>query len=162
MTQGGAMKRIILAAVTTGFGTIAVAQTAPSDVTYGDYGQIETSLSGAAGDPAAGLEIMVSRGKGNCIACHAVTALEDYPFHGEVGPSLDGVGDRWEEADLRGIVANAKMTFPESMMPSFYKTEGYIRPGNGYTGRAAEGELDPILTAQEIEDVVAYLMTLND
>jgi sulfur-oxidizing protein SoxX len=156
------MKRIILAAVVAGTGTFAFAQTAPSDVAFGDYGQIEASLSGMVGDPAAGLEIMVARGKGNCIACHQVSALDDYPFHGEVGPSLDFVGERWTEEDLRGIVANAKMTFPDSIMPAFYKTEGYIRPGNAYTGRAAEGELDPILTAQEIEDVVAYLLTLTE
>ena len=156
------MKRTILVAAVTGLGTIAVAETAPNEITFGEYGQIETSLSGQAGDPAAGLEIMVARGKGNCIACHQVTALEEYPFHGEVGPSLDFVGERWEEADLRGIVASAKMTFPESIMPSFYKTEGFIRPGNAYTGRAAEGDIEPILTAQEIEDVVAYLMTLTE
>ena len=156
------MKRTILAAAVTGMGTIAVAETAPNEITFGEYGQIEASLSGQPGDPAAGLEIMVARGKGNCIACHQVTALDEYPFHGEVGPSLDFVGERWEEADLRGIVASAKMTFPESIMPSFYKTEGFIRAGNGYTGRAAEGEIEPILTAQEIEDVVAYLMTLTE
>ena len=156
------MKRIMLTAVMAGLGTIAVAQTTPSEVTFGDYGQVDTSLSNVVGDPAAGFEIMVARGKGNCIACHAVTALEEYPFHGEVGPTLDGVGDRWEEADLRGIVANAKMTFPDTIMPAFYKTEGFVRPGNGYTGKAAEGALDPILTAQEIEDVVAYLMTLTE
>lgn len=156
------MKKIILAATVAGLGSIAFAQTAPKEVAFGDYGQIDVSLSGVAGDPEAGLQIMVARGKGNCIACHAVTALEEYPFHGEVGPSLDGVADRWEEADLRGIVANAKMTFPESIMPAFYKVDGFTRPGDGYTGSAAQGELDPILTAQEIEDVVAYLMTLND
>ena len=47
-------------------------------------------------------------------------------------------------------------------MPAFYKTEGFVRPGNGFTGKAAEGALDPLLTAQEIEDVVAYLMTLKE
>tara|TARA_B110000503_G_scaffold122310_1_gene186766 strand:- start:1182 stop:1652 length:471 start_codon:yes stop_codon:yes gene_type:complete len=156
------MKRILLSAFAAGFGTIAIAETAPSDVTFGDYGQVEMSVSGAAGDPAAGREIMANRGKGNCIACHQVTALEEFPFHGEVGPSLDGAGSRWEESDLRGIVTNAKMTFPESVMPAFYMVDGFIRPGNGYTGKAAEGPLDPILTAQEIEDVVAYLMTLQD
>ncbi|MDH5452562.1 MAG: c-type cytochrome, partial [Paracoccaceae bacterium] len=67
------------------------------------------------------------------------------------------------EAELRGIVANSKMTFEDSMMPSFYKTKGYIRPGDAFTGKAAEGdELPPLLTAQQIEDVVAYLMTLKE
>ena len=78
------------------------------------------------------------------------------------GPALDGVADRWSEAELRGIVANAKNWFPDTMMPAFYKTEGFIRLGNGYTGKAHEGDVAPLLTAQEIEDVVAFLMTLKE
>ena len=78
------------------------------------------------------------------------------------GPMLDGVADRWSEAEIRGIVANAKVMFPDSMMPSFYKTTGYIRPGNGFTGKAADGELPPLLTAQQVEDVVAFLLTLKE
>lgn len=132
----------------------------PMDVSFTD-GAVEMSLTGAAGDPAAGRLIM-NKGAGNCIACHAVSDLSEFPFHGEVGPSLDGVGDRWTEAELRGIVSNAKEMFPETMMPSFYKTSGFIRPGNGFTGKAAEGELDPLLTAQQVEDVVSYLLTLKE
>ncbi len=106
---------------------------------------------------------MTTRGLGNCIACHEVTALLDFPFHGEVGPTLDGVADRWDEADLRGIVSNAKMMFDGTMMPAFYKKSGFIRPGNAYTGKAAkESDLSTLLTAQQIEDVVAYLMTLKE
>ncbi|MCP1167308.1 sulfur oxidation c-type cytochrome SoxX [Limimaricola litoreus] len=135
---------------------------APQEVAYGEYRAIETSLSGAPGDPEAGAEVMTTRGLGNCVACHAVGALDEVPFHGEVGPPLDGVADRWTEPDLRGIVANAKMTFPGSIMPAFYKTTGFIRPGDGFTGKAAEEPLEPLLTAQQIEDVVAYLMTLRD
>ncbi len=134
----------------------------PDDVVANEYGDIEQSLTGAPGDPERGLEVMVDRGLGNCIACHQVTALEEYPFHGEVGPSLDGVGARWEEPALRGIIADAKAVFPDSVMPSFYKVSGFTRPGNAFTGRAAEGPLDPLLTAQQVEDVVAYLMTLTE
>lgn len=134
----------------------------PTEVAYGEYGEVETSLTGTLGDAAVGEILMVDRGKGNCIACHQITALEEYPFHGEIGPSLDGAADRWTEADLRGIVSNAKMAFPGTIMPAFYKTEGYIRPGDGYTGNAAEEPLEPILAAQEVEDVVAYLMTLKE
>ena len=91
------------------------------------------------------------------------TDLIEFPFHGNVGPTLDGVADRWGEAELRGIVANAKLTFADSVMPSFYKTEGYIRPGDAYTGKAApESGLSTLLTAQQVEDVVAYLMTLKE
>jgi sulfur-oxidizing protein SoxX len=54
------------------------------------------------------------------------------------------------------------MTFDGSFMPAFYKTEGFVRPGGGYTGKAPEGDLPPILTGQQIEDVVAYLLTLKE
>ena len=136
--------------------------TAPSDVSYDEYGSVAESLTGQGGDAAAGVEVVSQRSLGNCVACHQISALPDVPFQGEVGPSLDGVADRWQEADLRGIVANAKMTFPGTIMPAFYKNEGYVRPGNAFTGKAAEGELDPLLTAQQVEDVVAYLMTLKE
>jgi len=156
------MKRTIttLAAVVLATGS-AFAETSPADVAFED-GAVATSLSGVAGDPAAGMKVMTTRGLGNCIACHEVTALKDSPFHGEVGPMLDGAGDRWSEAELRGIVANAKMMFEDSMMPSFYKTTGYIRPGDAFTGKAAPADLPPLLTAQQIEDVVAYLLTLKE
>ena len=133
----------------------------PQDVSFVD-GAVETSLSGVAGDPAVGAEVM-NKGAGNCIACHQVSALSHLPFHGEIGPMLDGVADRWTEAELRGIVANAKVMFEGSMMPSFYRTDGFIRLGDAYTGDAhGDGEVQPLLTAQQVEDVVAYLMTLKD
>jgi sulfur-oxidizing protein SoxX len=135
----------------------------PGNVTYDDYGAVQDSLSGAAGDAEAGAKIMVNRGLGNCVACHAVTALNNAPFHGDVGPTLDGIGGFRTEEELRGIVANAKMTFEGTVMPAFYKTSGFIRVGDGYTGKAAKpDEVMPILSAQEIEDVVAFLMTLKD
>ena len=133
---------------------------APSDVVFED-GAISASLTGAPGNPANGPDI-INKGSGNCIACHQVSALPDLAFQGEIGPPLDGVGDRWSEAQLRGIVANAKMMFHESMMPSFCKTEGFIRLGDEFTGKAHTGEVTPILTAEQVEDVVAYLLTLKD
>ena len=132
----------------------------PSQVAFED-GAVASSLTGSAGDPAAGRVIM-NKGAGNCIACHMVSDLAELPLHGEIGPPLDGVADRWSQAELRGIVANAKIMFPDSMMPSFYKTDGFTRPGNAYTGKAAEGALDPLLSAQQVEDVVAYLLTLTE
>lgn len=133
---------------------------APTNVAFIE-GAVEASLTGTPGDPANGA-VLMNKGAGNCIACHEVTALSDLPFHGEVGPMLDGAGDRWSEAELRGIVADAKQVFEGTVMPSFYKTEGFIRLGNAYTGKAHEGDVQPLLTAQEVEDVVAYLMTLKD
>ncbi|WP_135501723.1 sulfur oxidation c-type cytochrome SoxX [Roseovarius aestuariivivens] len=134
----------------------------PASVTYGEYGQIEDSLTGQPGDAENGALVMKTKSIGNCIACHQVTALNDAPFHGEIGPMLDGVGDRWGEAELRGIVANAKKMFPGTIMPAYFKNEGYIRPGDAYTGEAPEGPLDTLLTAQQIEDVVAFLMTQKE
>ncbi len=141
--------------------TAAGAETSPTKVEYED-GAVAQSLTGAAGDPVEGRDIVGNKKKGNCVACHQVSDLKDVPFHGEIGPMLDGAGDRWTEAELRGIVANAKIMFEESMMPSFYKTEGFIRPGNAYTGDAADDTFGPLLTAQQIEDVVAYLATLKE
>jgi sulfur-oxidizing protein SoxX len=143
-------------------GAAFAADTDPKNVTYGEYGAVEVSLTGAAGDAAKGALIVGDKSKGNCVACHAVSALADIPFHGEVGPALDGAGDRWSEAELRGLVANAKMTFEGTVMPAFYKDDGYIRPGDAYTGKAPTEPLTSILTAQEIEDVVAFLATLKE
>ena len=135
---------------------------APNDVVANEYGEIAASLTGQPGNPQRGAEILVSRGAGNCLACHQVSALDEFPWHGEVGPSLDGVGARWDEAGLRGLIVNADAMFPDSIMPSFYRISGYTRPGDAFTGKAAQGELSPLLAAQDVEDVVAYLMTLTD
>jgi|TARA_R110000851_G_scaffold21488_17_gene64445 sulfur-oxidizing protein SoxX len=139
----------------------SAAEVAPTNVKFTD-GAIAESLTGVAGDPVAGREVLGSRSLGNCVACHQVTDLSDVPFHGEIGPMLDGAGSRWSDAELRGIVANAKMMFPDSLMPSFYRTDGYTRPGNAFTGEAADSTFGPLLTAQQVEDVVAYLATLKE
>lgn len=157
------MKKLALltqAACVVGAFSASAADVAPTEVVYED-GVVAASLSGAPGDSASGAEIM-NKGSGNCIACHQVTALDHLPFHGEIGPTLDGAADRWSEAELRGIVANAKNVFPDTMMPAFYKTDGFTRLGNAYSGKAHEGDVAPLLTAQQIEDVVAFLMTLKE
>lgn len=150
---------LALAALTAGAAQ-AAETVAPGAVVF-DEGAVAASLTGAPGNAANAPDIM-NKGAGNCIACHQVTALADLPFHGEVGPSLDGAGSRWTEAELRGIVANAKMMFDGSVMPSFYKTTGFTRLGDAYTGKAHQGTVEPLLTAQQIEDVVAFLLTLKD
>ena len=155
-----------LTAITTAATLIAgmafAENVAPSDVQFAEYGEVEASLTGMPGNAENGAVIMGDKGQGNCVSCHAVGALADVPFQGEVGPILDGIGDVRSEAELRGIVINAKMTFEGSVMPAFYKTEGFVRPGDAYTGKAAPADLPPLLTAQDIEDVVAFLMTLKD
>jgi sulfur-oxidizing protein SoxX len=143
-------------------GVAMAAPVAPADVQFDEYGAIEQSLTGVPGDAANGKLIMGNKSAGNCVSCHAAAALAEYPFHGEVGPLLDGVGDRWNEAEMRGIVANAKKTYEGTIMPAFYKTEGYVRPGDAYTGKAPTEALSPLLSAQDIEDVVAFLLTLKE
>ncbi|MDH5797025.1 MAG: sulfur oxidation c-type cytochrome SoxX [Paracoccaceae bacterium] len=153
-------KTFVIAAAATLAVTAAWAETKPSDVVFVD-GSVAESLTGVAGDVANGRKLM-NKGSGNCVACHAVTDLSELAFHGNIGPTLDGVADRWTEAELRGIVANAKMMFDGTMMPSFYKDSGFIRPGDGFTGKAAKGQPEPLLDAQSVEDVVAYLLTLQE
>ncbi|MCA0849175.1 sulfur oxidation c-type cytochrome SoxX [Salipiger thiooxidans] len=134
----------------------------PDEVTFGEYGEVEASLTGSDGDAEKGREIFSEKSLGNCVSCHALAALPDVPFQGEVGPVLDGVGGYRSAAEIRGILVNAKKTFEGTVMPSFYKTSGFTRPGDGYTGKAPSGPIEPILSAQDVEDVVAFLMTLQD
>ena len=90
------------------------------------------------------------------MACHANSDLEDQPFHGEVGPSLDGVGDRWSAGELRAILVNSKAVFGDgTIMPAFYRDSGFNRPAEKFVGKT-------ILTGQQVEDVIAYLLTLKE
>lgn len=156
------MRTILMASAAVLVATAASGDVvAPVDVTYED-GAVAQSLTGAPGDAERGATVVGTKSIGNCVACHQISALDGVPWHGEVGPPLDGAADRWSEAELRGIVANAKMMFEGSVMPSFYKTEGFIRVGNAYTGKAADGPVAPLLTAQQIEDAVAFLSTLKE
>lgn len=139
----------------------AAGETVPSAVAYQE-GAIAASLTGAPGDAANGKKVMTTAALGNCVACHTIGAMPEVPFHGDIGPALDGAADRWTEEQLRGLVANAKMTFDGTFMPAFYKTEGYVRPGAAYSGKAPDAPLPPILSAQQVEDVVAYLLTLKE
>ena len=141
--------------------TPAICETAPKDVAFAE-GAVEASLTGVPGDPANGVKVMTTNALGNCVACHQIAALPEVEFPGDIGPPLDGAADRWTEAQLRGIVTNAKMTFDGTFMPAFYKEDGFIRPGDGFTGKAGTEPLAPILNAQQIEDVVAFLMTLKE
>lgn len=144
------------------FATAAVAETAPADVQFDEYGAVEQSLTGVAGDPVNGKDVIVNKSRGNCVACHSSEAWADTPFHGEVGPVLDGIGGYRSAAEIRGILVNAKKTFEGTIMPAYFKVDGFERPGDAYTGKAANGPLDPLLSAQEIEDVVAFLSTLKE
>jgi len=127
---------------------------APGDVVFVE-GAVEAPLTGVRGDPKAGRAVFANRKQGNCLACHVNGDLAELGFHGEVGPALDGVARRWSQAELRGIVTNSKMMFEGTIMPAFYIDSGYGRPLESFAGKS-------ILTAQQVEDVVAYLLTLKE
>ncbi|MBN7785302.1 MULTISPECIES: sulfur oxidation c-type cytochrome SoxX [Ponticoccus] len=152
----------LTAALALTAGAVWAQDVAPTDVSYSEYGEVATPLTAEAGDAERGMQVFSQRSQGNCVACHVVEQYPDIAFQGEVGPPLSGVGGYRSAEELRGIVANAKMTFPDTVMPAFYKTTGFIRPGDAYTGKAASGDLPPILSAQQIEDVVAFLLTLQE
>lgn len=117
---------------------------------------ISESLTGKPGDPAKGREVFANRKLGNCLACHVNSDQSEQLFHGDVGPSLDGVADRWSEAEIRAIVVNSKAVFSdETVMPGFYSLKVGLNPTEAFAGKT-------ILTAEEVEDVVAYLTTLKE
>jgi sulfur-oxidizing protein SoxX len=124
-------------------------------VLAGGIATLPAPLTGKPGDAKEGAKTVSGRRLGNCLSCHEIGALREEEFHGDVGPSLDGVAGRWDTAALRMIVVNAKMVFGgETVMPAFYRTEGLNRVRPEFAGK-------PILTAQQVEDVVAFLATLK-
>ena len=117
-------------------------------------GGIPASLTGHAGDAQKGRATMVNQKLGNCLACHAVSALKGEPDPGNVGPSLDGVASRLSEAQIRLRIVDPTKLNPDTMMPPFYRVDGLNRVLHQFQGT-------PILTAEQVEDVVAFLETLK-
>ncbi|MEM6489217.1 MAG: sulfur oxidation c-type cytochrome SoxX [Pseudomonadota bacterium] len=134
----------------------ATADVEPDKVVFSDYA-VDQPLTAEAGDAQRGRAAFSDRKLGNCLACHANADFDgEELFHGEVGPVLDGVGSRWSASELRAIVVNSKMVFGEhTIMPAFYRASGYNRPLDKFDGKT-------ILSAQQVEDLVAYLMTLTE
>ncbi len=156
------MKQIIaLAVCAAALPGLAAAEVAPHEVPFQDFA-VNVSLTGVPGDPAEGRKVLASRALGNCVACHQNSDMADVPFQGDVGPSLDYAGERWTEGELRALIVNAKLVFDGTVMPAFYKASGFIRPGEAFTMKPAAEPLPTLLTAQQVEDVVAYLMTLKE
>jgi L-cysteine S-thiosulfotransferase len=150
------MKRAVwtIAALMLGSGVAMADAVKPADVAF-EEGAVAQSLTGQSGNIDEGRKAFVNRKLGNCLACHENSDMAKEQFHGEVGPSLDGVADRWTEAQLRGIVANSKKTYDGTIMPGFYVAEEFPRTADKYKGKT-------ILTAQQVEDIVAYLVTLKE
>lgn len=112
-------------------------------------------LPGAvAGDPARGRAIVANRQVGLCLLCHTGPIPEER-FQGNLAPDLQGAGRRWNAEQLRARIADASQFNPDTIMPSYYKTEGLNRVAATHQGKT-------ILSAQQIEDVVVWLQTLTE
>jgi sulfur-oxidizing protein SoxX len=115
--------------------------------------EIPAPLSGATGDPTRGRTILVNRQLGLCLLCHDGPFPEER-FQGNLGPNLAGIGARLSPAQIRLRVADPGRLNPETIMPSYFRGDGLTRVATAFRGR-------PILTAEQIEDVVAFLATLK-
>ncbi len=114
---------------------------------------IPVSLTGQSGNPERGRAIVVNR-QNTCVLCHSGPFAEQ-KFQGDLAPNLAGTGSRWSEGQLRLRLVDASRLNPATIMPSYYRVDGLERVGATWRGK-------PILSAEQIEDVVAYLATLRD
>ena len=115
---------------------------------------IPASLTGERGDPARGKAIVLNRQVGLCLLCHSGPFPEER-FQGNMAPDLKGAGSRWSEGALRLRLVDARRLNPDTIMPPYYVVDGMNRVSPSFRGK-------PILTAEQVEDVVAFLATLND
>ena len=115
---------------------------------------IPASLTGAPGDPARGKAIVASRQTGLCLLCHSAPLPEE-KFQGTIGPDLMGAGSRSTEGQLRLRIVDPRRVSADTIMPAYYRQDGLDRVAPAFRGRT-------VLTAEQIEDVVAFLMTLRD
>ena len=114
---------------------------------------IPQPLTETPGDARRGRVIAANSDRGNCLICHALPIAEA-PVFGDLGPDLRGVGSRLSAAQIRLRLVDPKRQNPDSIMPAYYRTEGLHRVAQAYAGQ-------PMLAAQDIEDIVAYLQTVT-
>jgi sulfur-oxidizing protein SoxX len=130
----------------------ATAQALRPFVVAGDA--IPESLTGVLGDSARGRTIVVDRQKGLCLLCHS-GPFPEARFQGDLAPDLRGVGRRWSEGQLRLRIVDSTRLNPDTIMPPYYRTEGLTQVGRPWQGK-------PVLTAEQVEDVVAFLTMLKE
>lgn len=114
---------------------------------------ISQAQTAGVGNADRGRAIVANRQVGLCLLCHS-GPLPEERFQGNLAPSLSGAGSRWNEDQLRLRIMDARQINPESIMPAYAKTDGLTRVTKSLQGQ-------PLLNAQQIEDVVAYLVTLK-
>jgi len=140
-----------LAGMLATLGSAAAAEALRPYTVVGDA--IPASLTGAAGDPTRGRALVVDR-TSTCILCHS-GPFQEQRFQGDVAPSLAGTGRRWSEGEIRLRLVDASRLNAATIMPSYYRIDGLSRVGRAWQSK-------PILTAEQIEDIVAYLVTLRE
>jgi sulfur-oxidizing protein SoxX len=133
----------------------AVIDASAAALSYAIVGDaIPVALSETAGDPARGRAIVVDRQVGLCLLCHS-GPFPEQRLQGTLAPNLAGAGSRWTTGQLRLRIADSSRLDPETIMPSYYRTEGLTRVAPAFADK-------PVLSAEQIEDVVAFLATLRD
>lgn len=132
----------------------ACAITSPAQNYTITAGEIRAPLSASAPDAERGRKILIGRDS-NCILCHAAPETGER-FFGNLAPPLSGVGRRLTAAQMRARIVDPLFFNKESIMPAYYrlKDEGLNRVAETYRGK-------PVLNAEQIEDVIAYLLTLK-
>jgi L-cysteine S-thiosulfotransferase len=114
---------------------------------------IPESLTGSPGDAVRGRALVLER-TSTCILCHSGPFPEE-KFQGDLAPSLTGAGSRWSAGQLRLRLVAASRLNPATIMPSYYRIDGLVRVGTTWRGK-------PMLSAEQIEDMVAYLASLRE
>jgi sulfur-oxidizing protein SoxX len=115
---------------------------------------IDAPLDGLRGDAVRGRAIVADRTRGLCLLCHT-GPFPEVRFQGDLAPDLAGTGSRWSEGQLRLRIVDGRRLDPTSIMPAYHRSDGLERVAPAVRGR-------PILDAQQVEDVVAFLVTLRD
>lgn len=114
---------------------------------------IPQPLTDTPGDPSRGRAIVTNRQQGLCLLCHSGPFPEER-FQGNLAPDLSGAGLRWTRGQLRLRIADARALYPDSVMPAYHRADGLVRVPAALAGV-------PLLGAQQVEDVVAFLETLR-
>jgi sulfur-oxidizing protein SoxX len=114
---------------------------------------LPSPLTGTAGDPVSGRKIVLDRHVGLCLLCHRGPFPEER-FQGELAPDLAGIGARLSAGQIRLRIVDSSRVNPNTIMPAYFRTESLERVAPAYRGKT-------VLTAQQIEDVVAFLVTLR-
>jgi sulfur-oxidizing protein SoxX len=115
---------------------------------------VPEALGGLKGDARRGEEIVRDRRVGNCLICHQLP-LKDEPFQGEIGPALTGIGARLSAGQIRLRLIDESLINPRTLMPPYYRIANLNNVDPDYAGR-------PGLTAQQLEDVTAYLASQRE